>query len=88
MNRHYCRALIAIPFIIVGAPPLAGLSSTCVAAQAARSTKSSQEGGAETITPLPTSPPRLRANRFYIQHPQPCHLVRHSDRPVAVLRVG
>jgi quercetin dioxygenase-like cupin family protein len=53
MNRHYCRALIAIPFIIAGALPLAGLSSTCVAAQAARSTQSSQEGGAETITPLP-----------------------------------
>jgi hypothetical protein len=55
MNRHYCRALIAIPFIVAGALPLARLSSTCVAAQAARSTQSSQEGGAETITitPLP-----------------------------------
>src|SRR5258708_23187307 len=45
MNRHYCRALIAIPFIIAGALPLAGLSSTCVAAQAARSTQSRGELG-------------------------------------------
>jgi quercetin dioxygenase-like cupin family protein len=53
MNRHHCRALIAIPFILAGALPLAGLSSTCVAGNATQSTKSSQEGGAETITPLP-----------------------------------
>lgn len=53
MDSHHCRALIAITFIIAGALPLAGLSSTCGAAETVQSTKSSQEGGAETITPLP-----------------------------------
>lgn len=53
MDRHGCRAFIAIPFVLAATLPLAGLSSMCDAAQAAQSTESSQEGGAETITPLP-----------------------------------
>lgn len=50
MDRHYSRALIALAFILAGTLPS---PSTCVAGEAAQSTKSSQEGGAETITPLP-----------------------------------
>src|SRR5262249_25046490 len=53
MKRHHCRALIAIPFILAGALTFTGLTSTSVAAQTAQSTKSSQEGGAETIKTLP-----------------------------------
>ena len=52
MNRRHCSALIAIPFILAGALPLPGLSSTCLAVQAAPSSNSFHEGGGETITPL------------------------------------
>ncbi len=96
MNRHYCRALIAIPFIIAGALPLAGLSSTCVAAQAARSMQSRGELGPNagwqpsSVAFAPRRRPRVSASALEGAEFEPAGLPKGaiSRQRFATSRIG